>query len=360
MTLERKVFKEKRMKNETYKKALGCVVSYKVFYEPLLFNELNVACPGIKLIMRGESSAAFLVPDYARLVSAVHSYELIFLQHVHPFMYQTEISGEISDFAFYMEMLEQITGLLSYDDKITCQCRIDSKDRMGYSNRDLTELLASALEQRGYCVSPVDAEVAVSLTVFQNTAYLGISRLKDNVSDWTGGVLFYSKGEDTICRAEFKIEEACKAFGIEISEGLNALDLGAAPGGWSHYLSKQGMKVDAVDPADLDKGVLECKNVVHYKMTAQEFVETNPDECYDIIVNDMKMDTKQSVDILCEMCDRLKPGGGCLLTLKLPKSNVLKRIQAAKQMLGRRFETIQIRQLYYNRSEVTVYAKGRL
>ena len=348
------------MKNRTYKNALGCVVSYKAFYEPFLFNELNTACPGMQLVNRGDASAAFLVSDYTKIVSAVHDDGFIFLQHVHPFLCQREIGGEITDFALYTEMLDTIADFLSYDDRIICQCRIDSRDRMEYSNRDLTELLASMLGQNGYNVSPLEAEVAVSLTVLKNTAYMGVSYLSDNVSDWTGGVLFYSKAGDAICRAEFKLEEAIKVFAIEIKEGMKALDLGAAPGGWTHYLSKQGIKVDAVDPAELNEAVLECKDVVHYKTTAQEFVNTNPNRYYDMIVNDMKMDTKQSVEIICEMSKQLNPGGMCLMTLKLPKNNVQKRIREAKKILGRVFDTIQIRQLYYNRSEVTVYAKGRI
>ena len=163
-----------------------------------------------------------------------------------------------------------------------------------------------------------------------------------------------------ICRAEFKIEEAFEVFGIQVREGMKALDLGAAPGGWTHYLNKKGIRVDAVDPAALDDALLEQPNVRHYRMTAQEFARIHGEDTYDLIVNDMKMDNNQSMDILCEMSRLLEKNGECLMTLKLPKEGVQKRINVVRKVLGERFGTVRIRQLYYNRSEATVYVKNKL
>ena len=74
----------------------------------------------------------------------------------------------------------------------------------------------------------------------------------------------------------------------------------------------------------------------------------------------MRMDTNQSIDILCEMSRLLKEDGSCLMTLKLSGQGMQKRIKVARKVLGGRFEAVRIRQLYYNRSEVTVYVRNRL
>lgn len=344
------------MDKTNYSDALGFIVTYKSLDEPLLFNEMNSRIKGLKLDRRGKTSAAFYINDYAAIVEEIHKESFIFLLHIHPFMCKSDICGKNSDFDIYLFMLKKMLPRLLSTEKIICQCRIDSAVPMEYSNKELTTLLASFLQDRGYVISPQDATISVSLTVYDNSAYMGISFLEDNVSDWTGGVLFYSKSNDVICRAEFKIEEACKVFNIQISEGMRALDLGAAPGGWTHYLSQQGVFVDAVDPANLSEDVLKMKNVKHYKMTAQEFAENQSFPKYDIMVNDMKMDTNQSVNITCEMSEQLRKGGVCLMTLKLPKNGIMKRINIARKVLSRNFETVMIRQLYYNRSEVTVCA----
>jgi len=340
-----------------YQPVEGCIVSYKPFYEPMLFNELNSRCKGIKLNNRADSSAAFLVTDYVTVLEEIEKEPFVFLQHIHPYQKSHPIDGTNSDLSVYSAMLEELFPYLMPEDRLTCQCRIDTGIPFSYSNQDLTKCLAEMVSARGFCIDPATADTAVSLTVYKDIAYLGISRLEHNVSDWTGGIRFFSKADGVICRAEFKIEEAFQVFGINVEAGMTALDLGAAPGGWTHYLSRQGVSVDAVDPANLEDEVKKAKNVHHYKMLAQEFAEKYREKRYDIIVNDMKMDTNESIDILCEMSRQLKPQGCCILTLKLPKSNVQKRINVARQVLARRFETVQIRQLYFNRSEVTVFAK---
>lgn len=340
-----------------YQPVEGCVVSYKPFYEPLLFNELNARCKGIKLCDRADTSAVFLVEDYVSVLEEIEKNAFVFLQHIHPYQKSRPIEGSDADMAVYSAMLEELLPYLMTEDRLTCQCRIDTGIPFAYSNQDLTKCLSKRLMEKGFFVDPATADTVVSLTVYQKTAYLGISRLEHNVSDWTGGIRFFSKADGVVCRAEFKIEEAFQVFGITVEEGMTALDLGAAPGGWTHFLSKQGLRVDAVDPANLEEEVKKAKNVKHYKMLAQEFAEKYKDRRYDIIVNDMKMDTNESIDILCEMSEQLKPEGCCILTLKLPKSNIQKRINVARQVLARRFETVQIRQLYFNRSEVTVFVK---
>lgn len=344
------------MDKKYYCDAIGFIVTYKPLDEPLLFNEMRARLSGIELKSRGKSSAAFYVNDYSRVVEEIYKEDFIFLRHIHPFMNKIDIDGKLSDYDHYLAALEKLLPMLVSTEIIVCQCRIDSSIPMEYSNKELTALLASFLQDRGYIIAPQDAKISISLTVCGNSAYMGISFLMDNVSDWTGGILFYSKSNDIICRAEFKIEEACKVFNVQISGGMRALDLGAAPGGWTHYLSRKGVFIDAVDPANLSEDVLKLKNVKHHKMTAQEFAAIVSSSQYDIMVNDMKMDTNQSVDITCEMSNQLRKGGICLMTLKLPKSGVMKRINTARKVLGRRFETVKIRKLYYNRSEVTVYA----
>ena len=347
------------MKTSAYDSAKGFIVTYKPLYETLLFNELNAKCNNIKLFERGKISSAFTTDDYNQIVNAIREEGFIFLQHIHPYSADCGITGCMDDLTAISEMLNVVVPYIEDDDSIVVQCRIDTDKVMEFSNRDLTNKLAERLNASGYHVEPREAEICISVTVFQNRAYMGISLIKDNVSDWTGGILFFSK-ENIISRAEFKIEEAFKVFDININNNMRALDLGAAPGGWTHFLSEKGICVDAVDPACLDDRVLNSDRVTHFKMTAQEFMRLYPEKCYDIIVNDMRMDTNESVDIMACISEQLKPDGICILTLKLPKKNVQKRINIAREVLSKRFKTVKIRQLYYNLSEVTAFLKNKI
>lgn len=347
------------MKNSIYRASAGCVVSYKPMYETLLFNELNIACNKIKLLERGIDSAAFTLEDYNELLEYQHSQGFIFLQHIHPYISMIEITGTLEDFSGFLEAVSCLAEYIEPREQVVAQCRIVSKKNIEYTNPDLTELFANALSEQGFLVEPQAAQIAVSLTVLDQHAFLGLSELKRNESSWTGGVRFFSREDSVICRAENKLEEAFQYFQIPAVTDLRALDLGAAPGGWTNFLCKQGCFVDAVDPAGLDPRVLEKKQVSYYPMTAQEFSRQYSGKEYDLIVNDMKMDTNESIDILCEMSKQLKPDGAAVLTLKLPKREMWKRIQVAKKVLGRQFEWVRMHQLYYNRSEVTVYLRKR-
>ena len=56
-------------------------------------------------------------------------------------------------------------------------------------------------------------------------------------------------------RAYFKLEEALDLAGVGDLHGSHALDLGAAPGGWTEVLLDRGASVVAVDPGALDESV---------------------------------------------------------------------------------------------------------
>lgn len=339
---------------DIYSSSKGFVITYKDLSEPYLFNELNEELPNVKLLERGKQCAAFSIEDYTLLLSQIREYRFVFAQHIHPFLFNSEIRP-ICDYA---DLAEIIFPFLDKDCTYTCQCRIATKNELSYSNSDLTIWLSDYLSSTGFQINSAGAEISVSLTLLGQSAYIGISRLEDNISKWNGGVLFYN-AQNTICRSELKLEEAFEAFHLSTNYGLSALDLGAAPGGWTHFLLSQNFEVDAIDPANLDPSVLSHPKVAHYQMTAAEFVRENPHKTYDIIVNDMKMDTNESIDIIRDLSGQLNEDGVCILTLKLPKKQVTKRLQIAREVLSKQFHTVRMRQLYYNRSEVTVFLANR-
>src|SRR5690606_4098232 len=126
---------------------------------------------------------------------------------------------------------------------------------------------------------------------------------------------------DSVSRAEAKLLESWESFGIDRDLGRPglALDLGAAPGGWSRVLANNGYQVDAVDPADLDPRVLALDKVVHHQETAGSFFAGDKNR-YQLLVSDMKMDAEMAATLLCDCVARITPNQGRLLsTLKLGK-----------------------------------------
>jgi 23S rRNA (cytidine2498-2'-O)-methyltransferase len=110
--------------------------------------------------------------------------------------------------------------------------------------------------------------------IADNLAYTGLSQPEENLSIWSGGMRHYAIRPDTVSRAGFKLMEALEEYPIVFkknSENSVALDLGAAPGGWTKVLLERGLKVVAVDPVQLAPVLQADKNVEYYSGRAHEY-----------------------------------------------------------------------------------------
>ena len=111
-----------------------------------------------------------------------------------------------------------------------------------------------------------------------------------------------SKLEGYRSRAVYKLQEIQTKFKL-INNGMSIVDLGAAPGSWSEFISRKfkNIKLVAIDLKELDK----IENVIHIKgdftdEITQKKIEKNFDEKIDLVVSDMAVNTtgNKNVDSL--------------------------------------------------------------
>ena len=102
-----------------------------------------------------------------------------------------------------------------------------------------------------------------------------------------------SKLEGYRSRAVYKLQEIQTKFKV-INNGMSIVDLGAAPGSWSEFISRKfkNIKLVAIDLKELDK----IENVTHIKgdftdEIIQKKIEKNFDEKIDLVVSDMAVNT---------------------------------------------------------------------
>ncbi|HYX48496.1 MAG TPA: SAM-dependent methyltransferase, partial [Ktedonobacteraceae bacterium] len=234
-------------------------------------------------------------------------------------------------------------------------------NKHSYSSGQINQLLAEAIaEETGAVESIKKPQVIVSLLCTLEKAYIGISLSTDNLSDWPGGARHFAHLPDQISRAEFKLLEALEVFGVTLpSQGL-ALDLGAAPGGWTHILLEAGMQVVAVDPAKLDARISKHPHLEHYRGYAEDYLEEaiKRRRKFNVITNDMRMDAREAARLLAQSSKCLLSDGLIISVLKLPHEtheiDPLKNLNEALRLLQRHFAIVQARQLFHNRQEVTV------
>ncbi|MDA8382969.1 MAG: 23S rRNA (cytidine(2498)-2'-O)-methyltransferase RlmM, partial [Betaproteobacteria bacterium] len=117
--------------------------------------------------------------------------------------------------------------------------------------------------------------------VSPDAAYMGLS-WASNASPWFMGIprLRWSKGAPS--RSSLKLVEAFAAFlapaeqATRLRPGGTAVDLGAAPGGWSFELARRGLAVVAVDNGRLDPQVLASGCVTHLRADGFRFRPRKP------------------------------------------------------------------------------------
>jgi 23S rRNA (cytidine2498-2'-O)-methyltransferase len=222
-------------------------------------------------------------------------------------------------------------------------------------NKPLSEQLAAASG------TPIDVRSPfqiLSVVLAGDSAYLGLSLAVNNLSDWAGGVRRFAREKEQISRAEFKLLEALETFNIELPPRGRALDLGAAPGGWTRVLRQKEQYVTAVDPAWLHPSLQTDKSVRHLRLTAEEYLQQYPDT-YDVIVNDMRLDARDSARMMVDYGRYLYPHGLAIITLKLPERNYKPALDHGLNILRQGYAIAGARQLFHNRSEVTVYLKPK-
>jgi len=183
--------------------------------------------------------------------------------------------------------------------------------------------------------------------------YLGASLPAHNLSDWAGGMRRFAREEGQVSRAEFKLLEAIEVFGLEMPARGTALDLGAAPGGWTRVLRAHEQYVTAVDPGELDPRLKEDRGVRHKRMTAEAYLADEPDR-FDILVNDMRMDARDSARLMVRYARCLYPHGWALMTMKLPEARRMAMVEHALAILAEAYTVVGARHLFHNRSEITV------
>jgi 23S rRNA (cytidine2498-2'-O)-methyltransferase len=123
-------------------------------------------------------------------------------------------------------------------------------------------------------------------------------------------------------------------------------------------LRQKGLEVTAVDPAHLDFALQADGQVHHLAISAEEYLEMEPGR-FDVIVNDMRMDARDSARLMASYADHLFADGWGIMTFKLPAENRESALDHALNILKRPYQIVGVRQLFHNRSEVTVVIKPK-
>ncbi|MGZ9584175.1 SAM-dependent methyltransferase [Paenibacillus marinisediminis] len=214
-------------------------------------------------------------------------------------------------------------------------------------------LFEAALQQRGFEPVLRAPQWIWSIFIHDGNIYTGIASIADQGSDWPGGAIRFQREEGQISRAKFKLLEAEQAFGLSFASYRNALDIGAAPGGWTSLLLERGVHVTAVDPAKMHESLQGHPQLQIIQRNAGE-VAFEPNE-FDLLVCDMSWSPKHTAQLVIELLEAVMPGGTVIVTVKLMHKKPLQTIRECMAMFEEHLHILKAKQLFHNRDEITLY-----
>ncbi|MDX1689298.1 MAG: SAM-dependent methyltransferase, partial [Candidatus Promineifilaceae bacterium] len=326
----------------------------------LALRELEKIAPGAERLdtFGGEAILLALPGSFWELAEAWRQEPPIFVRHVNPVQATRPLPAGLNAVHALRALAAETFGeMMDPTLPFSVQTRLFCD--VTYKAYDVNTALAQSLAAESGAPLDVRApqqivSVVIAVHRGQTTGLLGLSPAVYNLSDWAGGKRRFAREREQISRAEFKLLEALEVFDVPLPERGVALDLGAAPGGWTRVLRQKGQYVTAVDPGRLHQRLEQDPNVRHQQMTAEAYLESGPDQ-FDLILNDMRLDARDSARLMVDYAPALYRHGRAIMTLKLPEYNRETVIDHAFNILDRAYERLSARHLFHNRSEITVY-----
>jgi 23S rRNA (cytidine2498-2'-O)-methyltransferase len=202
------------------------------------------------------------------------------------------------------------------------------------------------------------------LHVFLEDGQHAIAGLADQTLDspWPMGIPRLRVGHDAPSRSARKLVEALVTFlGDDEPEalrpGMRAVDLGAAPGGWSWVLAERGLRVTAVDNGPLKGAAANEALITHLRVDGLHYRPRRP---VDWVTCDI---VEAPARIAALMAAWIGEGHArhAIFNLKLPMKRRHAEVERCRALIVQGLSrhgvraTLDIRQLYHDREEVTAY-----
>lgn len=232
--------------------------------------------------------------------------------------------------------------------------------------RGFGNALRGGLRKQGLMTAQIDARLPrLQIALLGGTdMLLGASTPPHADSDWPGGIPRLRMLRDAPSRSALKLEEALLVL-LDTEErarwlkpGQQAVDLGAAPGGWSWVLARHQLRVTAIDNGPMAASAMDTGLIEHVRADGFAWLPRKP---VDWMVCDM---VEQPIRVAQRMATWLRDGWcrHAIFNLKLPmRKRHAEVIRCLDLIRGEVAEALELRarHLYHDREEITVYARLR-
>lgn len=302
---------------------------------------------GILLTATSMSKEAF--------TTALLSNKPVFIRHISSFDSVGEIDESMTTQDIAGMIMKHNTDI-EKNSKIAVQIR-KVRGEYYFNPIDLKGEVDKLLLELGAVAEIKEPDYIISVLLDGASCYMGMSHSKLNVSTWSGGMIHYKKDDVDISRAKYKLIEAISTFKLDLSKVHNALDIGAAPGGWTSVLLEKEIAVTAVDIGEMDVRLKKYKNYTNIKGNISGL--DLPEQSFDLLTSDINLNSKSTATMINKASRFLKNNGYAIVTVKLMGDKVRRSIKEVKEIYQEVFDIEEAKQLFHNKDEITLLLKKR-
>ncbi|MDR3389494.1 MAG: 23S rRNA (cytidine(2498)-2'-O)-methyltransferase RlmM [Rudaea sp.] len=175
---------------------------------------------------------------------------------------------------------------------------------------------------------------------------------------WPQGIPRLKFPREAPSRSTLKLDEALLVLLDEaerarwLTPGMSAVDLGAAPGGWTWQFVRRSMRVAAVDNGPMDRKLMDSGLVTHLR---EDGFRYRPRKAVDWLVCDMVEQPRRVAELVARWLEQ----GWCkraIFNLKLPMKKRYEETQRCLDLVRRVSADVRAKQLYHDREEITAFA----
>lgn len=333
-------------------------------FEPELAAELGeraaaAGFAGYARAERGSGHVEFLGVDGAALSAALPLSDLIFARQ--KLQVLAELRG-LDPKDRIAPMLAVVDGRGRFGDVWVEHPDSDSGKPLAGLARAFANALRPALRKRGLLsenVSPALPRLHVCFLAGDH-ALLAVADPRD-AAPWPLGVPRLRMLAEAPSRSALKLEEALLVL-LDVDErerllqpGMTAVDLGAAPGGWSWVLARQHLRVNAIDNGPLAATAHATGLIEHVRADGFHWQPPKPVDWLvcDMVESPRRVAARIAQWFAQDWCRQ------AIFNLKLPMKKRWDESRLCLDLLRQQCGSpldLRARQLYHDREEITVFA----
>jgi len=323
-------------------------------FAPYAMEELRrlLGQASFRMVVPGEVFELSAENGRDEILAQIRQAEPIFLRHIQPVDFARLIAGGPDDLAALADIVRGTPDRFA-GKRTAVHIRRKEGSPFAYPAAEAKAAADAALREAGAEPAQQSPDLILSVFATDSELLIGWGTADEMLSDWPGGAIRFRREDGQISRAKFKLLEAERTFGLRLDAHERALDIGAAPGGWTSLLLERGLDVTAIDPADLHPSLVGHPRVTWLKRNAGEV--SFPPGTFDLLVCDMSWDPATMAKLVLRLSPSLKPGAEAVVTVKLLHRKPMQTIRNVTEQLAQAFDIRRAKQLFHNRDEITLY-----